>query len=77
MKVSAGQVWKDNDPRGIARLVRVICVGNDSAVVENVKSGRRSIVALRRFRPTSTGYVLIESPQAQAAADPVAGDSTS
>jgi hypothetical protein len=71
IEVRAGQLWQDNDPR-IAemkrgkRLVRVTVVGDTHAQVETWYDGdigvnsRTGRVRLDRFRPSSTGYKLIE-----------------
>lgn len=69
--VRAGQLWQDNDPR-IAeakkgnRMVRVTFVGPTHAQVETWYDGeigahsRTGRVRLDRFRPSSTGYKLVE-----------------
>jgi len=63
-EVRLGQIWEDCDTRGpgagTGRRVRVIEVGGVSARVENVKTKRRTYIRLRRFRPSSTGYRLVE-----------------
>ncbi|MFI6889167.1 DUF6354 family protein [Streptosporangium canum] len=67
-EVRPDQVWADNDSRARGRKVRVVEVDETHATVEQVdgravdrgKSGRRTRIRLDRFRPTSTGYVLIE-----------------
>jgi hypothetical protein len=70
--VRVGQVWADNDPRSKGRTVRVLAVANDRATckvltdIEDPAQRTRSAVgkitriSLRRLRPTSTGYTLIE-----------------
>lgn len=68
MTVQVGQVWEDTDSRmvkskGHPRRVRVVSIGNADAVVENVITGRRTLIALKRFRPTSTGYRLVTPEQ--------------
>lgn len=73
--VRVGQVWADNDNRSAARQVRVVEIDDTHATVELVgqrgrparghelrqeaKPGRRTRVRLDRFRPTSTGYRLV------------------
>ena len=67
--VRVGQIWADNDPRCRGRrTVRVAEVGETAAVVEAVTdwdgnkstAPRRTSIRLNRFRPTSTGYRLIQ-----------------
>ena len=62
MAVTEGQIWQDWDSRvrnGVnPRTVRVVTVGHTHAVVENQITGRRTTVALKRFRPSSNGYRL-------------------
>jgi hypothetical protein len=68
--VRVGQVWQDADKRGYGRRVRVVEVDATHAVVElfvgrgtgndQAKPGRRTRIRLDRFRPTSTGYRLIQ-----------------
>lgn len=61
--VKVGQVWKDNDPRHKEeRLLRVAGVDSEFAYLEPASPGakmRSSRIALKRFRPTSNGYVLV------------------
>jgi hypothetical protein len=71
--VRVGQVWRDNDKRGYGRTVCVIETDATHAVVELVvgrgvgsqqaKPGRRTRIRLDRFRPTSTGYVLVQDTE--------------
>lgn len=66
-EVKVGQVWADNDKRSAGRHVRVIAieVTLKQAVVRRCNSAggligaRVTRIALRRFRPTSTGYRLV------------------
>jgi hypothetical protein len=69
IKVEVGQVWADNDSRSTGRTVRVVAIEGDKAVVETVTyskhvyvgGGRKqSRIALKRFKPNSTGYRLVE-----------------
>lgn len=57
--LAVGQIWEDIDPRGRRRF-RVVDLTAGHAVVETLSSGRRSRIMRTRFRPTSTGYRLIE-----------------
>lgn len=71
--VRVGQVWADNDSRGYGgygRQVRVVELTDTHAVVElhrprgvghhGANAGRRTRIRLDRFKPTSTGYRLVE-----------------
>ncbi|MEY9876608.1 hypothetical protein ABH931_006118 [Streptacidiphilus sp. MAP12-33] len=66
--VRVGQIWQDNDPRSYGRKLRVLEVGDTHALVElhqprrdtNAKRGRQTRIRLDRFKPTSTGYRLIQ-----------------
>lgn len=72
--VRVGQVWADNDPRCHGRRVRVVEVTDTHAIVEvhhtshgayrHAKPGRATRIRLDRFRPTSTGYVLVQDAPA-------------
>lgn len=71
--VKAGQVWADNDKRSEGRKVRILSVGETHAVVEqyvprgsSAKPGRQTQIRLDRFRPTSTGYRLVQDVEGQA-----------
>lgn len=71
--VQVGQVWEDCDwrQRQKPRRVRVVAVPPAldtypnprelGIVVENVATGKKSTIRLRRFKPNSTGYRLIEA----------------
>lgn len=75
-EVKRGQVWADNDRRSNGRTVRVLRVDETHAVV-TVLTARKSAppaerqravgaerrIRLDRFKPTSTGYRLIEEPE--------------
>lgn len=74
--VRVGQIWRDNDKRGYGRQVRVVETDATHAVVEqHVPRGgargashlkpRRTRIRLDRFRPTSTGYVLVQDVEEQ------------
>lgn len=58
--VKVGQIWGDCDWRSKGRLVQVMQVDGDRVVVRNTATGHQTLVALKRFRPTSTGYRLME-----------------
>jgi hypothetical protein len=69
VEVRPGQVWADNDPRAKGRTFRVIerlpngarCVvltDREGAKVSRV--GWEFLCLARRFRPTSSGYRLVE-----------------
>ena len=61
--VQVGQIWADNDARGIVRQVKVVSLHDGYAVVINQRTGRLTRIRLTRFRPTSTGYRLIAERQ--------------
>lgn len=74
--VRPGQIWQDNDPRAEGRRVRVVELTGTHAIVElhspradysprgagypPAKPGRRTRIRLDRFRPTNSGYTLVE-----------------
>ena len=58
--VKVGQIWADNDSRGYSRQVKVVVLTDEYAFVEDVRTVRRTRIRLNRFRPTSTGYRLIQ-----------------
>jgi hypothetical protein len=72
--VRPGSIWADNDSRSEGRTLRVeriedgkaVCViltNTDSANVswqQRDMRGKTTRISLSRFRPTSTGYRLIE-----------------
>jgi hypothetical protein len=73
--VKPGQVWADNDARSEGRTLRVESVENGKAVCTvltnadcvNVDSawqrdmrGTTTRISVSRFRPTSSGYRLVE-----------------
>lgn len=59
--VAAGQLWESRDERvKPARQLRVIDVGDEHAVMENIETGRRTTVQLRLFKPnTKRGFRLV------------------
>lgn len=74
--VRVGQVWADNDKRSVGRQVRVVEVDHTHATVElvarrgrpargaeaqqRVDPGQQTKIRLDRFKPTSTGYRLVQ-----------------
>ncbi|MEE4546487.1 DUF6354 family protein [Streptomyces sp. V4-01] len=66
--VEPDQIWADNDPRSSGRKVRIVSVDATHAVAEVVAHravstgsvGRQTRISLGRFRPTSTGYRLVQ-----------------
>lgn len=73
--VRPGQIWRDNDKRAKGRHVKVVDVDGTHATVKlwmtraasssTATPGRRTRVRLDRFRPTSTGYVLVRDVEEQ------------
>lgn len=65
-EVRVGQVWADNDPRSEGRKVRIIHVDGTHATVgpaDPKARGRATRIRLDRFKPTSTGYRLIQDAE--------------
>lgn len=65
--VRVGQVWEDNDPRitGCRRQIKVLEIkvknGAIKAVVQHPSGlGAKTRIRIDRFRPTSTGYRLVQ-----------------
>lgn len=64
------QIWVDNDPRSNGRQVKIIAVDETHATVVTIidalgqhheaATARRTRIKLTRFKPTSTGYRLVE-----------------
>lgn len=65
IKVAIGQIWASNDRRdygaGRCQRLRVEGIAEDRVRLLNLDSGRLTTVAVRRLRPNSTGYRLIEA----------------
>ena len=72
VKVEPGQVWADNDRRSTGRRIKVLEVhremadgtpfANGYAIVQDASGrGRKTTIRLDRFRPTSSGYRLVEN----------------
>lgn len=68
-EVKVGQIWCDNDKRCAGRLLRVEAISPDShfaycSVKESEDwSERRTRIAIKRMRPTSTGYALVKEAE--------------
>ena len=62
--VRKGQLWADNDKRCRGRMLRIHDVGPTHAVAyawdDNSVEGKTTRIRLDRFKPTSTGYRLVE-----------------
>jgi hypothetical protein len=64
--VKPGQLWADNDKRerSRGRVLRIHEVGPTHAIAyawdNSGREGRSTRVRLDRFKPTSTGYRLVE-----------------
>jgi hypothetical protein len=67
--VRPGQIWADNDKRSEGRHIRVLEVDDTHATVVQVDirgmvdsrtRQRQTRIRLDRFRPTSTGYRLVQ-----------------
>jgi hypothetical protein len=65
--VKVGQVWADCDKRCEGRTIRILAIEGDRALCEVMTGidgseapvvGRKVRVAVKRFRPTATGYEL-------------------
>jgi hypothetical protein len=67
--IAVGQVWKDNDPRITKPRLLTIKAINERVLCEitepdGTQRGRTTVIAKKRFRPTSTGYMLVqEAPE--------------
>jgi hypothetical protein len=67
-EVKVGQIWKDNDKRMSERWLRVVRVADGFAWCENVErhwaawvaTGKQTVLAVKRMRPTATGYALVK-----------------
>jgi hypothetical protein len=78
-EVRVGSVWADNDPRSAGRTLRVDAIDGGKAVctiLTNTDSanvgwqqrdmrGKQTRISLTRFKPTSTGYRLVEDVPAE------------
>lgn len=67
VEVKVGQVWEDNDPRIIRgghapRRVKILEIKDGRALVQHPSGmGRKTKVRVDRFRPTASGYKLVEN----------------
>lgn len=77
--VKCGQVWADNDWRSEGRTLLVLAIRDNGKALCRVLSdrnnrpkgartqaGRETLIAIRRFKPTSTGYRLLNTSDAKA-----------
>ena len=58
--VKVGQVWADNDSRGFSRHIKVVAIQDGKALVQSLGTNWMTRIRLDRFKPTSTGYRLVE-----------------
>lgn len=70
--VAKDQIWESLDPRDVVegqpRQVRVLVLGADKALVENLRNGKQTAVSLKRFcGKTLKGFKLV-APAAKAEA---------
>lgn len=65
-----GQEWDDMDPRSEGRRVRIVAIVDDTAtcvIVSNAATatiptvGKMTRISLRRLKPGSNGYRLVEA----------------
>ena len=71
-----GQIWADNDPRSAGRTIGIDYVRisphgewvadctilTDAYNASSTRVGKHTTIAVRRFKPTSTGYRFVERP---------------
>jgi hypothetical protein len=63
--VKVDQIWRDNDPRGPRREIRVLDIttnrdGQPCAVVQPAWGrGRKTAIRIDRFKPGRSGYTLV------------------
>ena len=56
-----GQIWEDCDKRVSGRKLRLIRIGTEWCMFQNLNGGRTTVKILtRRLRPTSTGYRVVK-----------------
>lgn len=60
-EVKVGQVWADNDRRMMSRTLDILKVQGGYATVKCRESQKITKIMLKRFKPTSTGYVLVKA----------------
>jgi len=66
MDLEIGQIWQDWDIRfrnsETPRLIEIINFPNDLMVqVQNIDTGRKSVISKHRMKPNATGYKLVEN----------------
>lgn len=67
LPVKVGQIWEDCDYRAAGRQIRVIEINGDKATVETTQrarnsfgpTGRKTIISIKRMKPTKSGYRLV------------------
>lgn len=68
IEVKVGQIWEGNDPRSAKRLLKVLEIKDGKAVVQHPRGiGMKTKIKLSRFKPTSTGYKLVQDVPGEAA----------
>lgn len=67
-QIAIGQIWKDNDKRIVSkeRTVRVEEVDEQYAYVRDLSNNRRTRIRKDRFKPNSTGYILLKDVEEKA-----------
>lgn len=62
MNVKVGQIWEDNDSRNTYhRQIKVLEIVDGKAIVQHPRGlGSKTRIRLDRFKPTSTGYRLVQ-----------------
>lgn len=68
--LAVGQIWEDMDPRGRRRF-RILALEGERAVCQTLATGRRTRIRTSRFRPTASGYHLIEQAPGVAQGPPL------
>lgn len=58
-QVAVEQVWESCDPRDKGRRIRIEKVLPFKVLVTNVKTGKKSVIAIDRLKPGGTGYRLV------------------
>lgn len=61
--VKVGQTWADNDPRMMGRTLVVSRIEGAYAYCQQRNQSRLVRIRLDRFRPNSTGFVLVKDVQ--------------
>jgi hypothetical protein len=60
--VRKGQIWLDADRRREKRSLRILHIHQSHVLVENIKTGRETVIAESRLKPTTRGYKLFRNP---------------